>query len=158
LLAALAGPGAQAATAQSGLSVGDVIVGEADGHANVVVTLQPASSSTVTVSYATADSTASRFGDYVSASGTLTFAPGQTSQVVPVTIGNDAGVENMESFTLGLSSPVNAFLARAFGRVSIVDNDTVVATPGLFVRDVTVDEQARSVTVPVLLGGPRGQA
>src|SRR5205823_1483195 len=51
------------------------------------VTLSNASSQTVTVSYATADGTATTAdSDYVAASGTVTFAPGTTSQAVTVSV------------------------------------------------------------------------
>ncbi len=42
--------------------------------------------------------------------------------------------------------------------MSIVDNDTVVPTPRLFVRDAVVDEKDGNALVSVLLGGPGGQA
>ena len=60
--------------------------------------------------------------------------------------------------TFDVSTPVNATIARAATRVSIVDNDTKVATPGLFARGAIVDEKDRSVLIPVILGGPGGQA
>ena len=69
-----------------------------------------------------------------------------------------ADAEGLEAFTLALSTPVNASIARASGRISIVDNDSVVATPSLVVRDAVVDEKDGSALVSVLLGGPAGQA
>src|SRR5262245_60495049 len=42
--------------------------------------------------------------------------------------------------------------------VSIVDNDTIVGRPRMFARPVTVDEKVGTAYVPVLLGGPAGQA
>ena len=57
-----------------------------------------------------------------------------------------------------LSSPVNGTIGRASGRISIVDNDTVVATPKLFVRDAVVDEKDGFALVSVLLGGPGGES
>src|SRR2546430_4728406 len=49
-------------------------------------------------------------------------------------------------------------ITRASSRVSIVDNDTVDATPKLFVRDTIVDEKDGTALVSVLLGGTGGQA
>src|SRR5262249_746420 len=42
-------------------------------------------------------------------------------------------------------------------RIGIVDDDTVAATPRLFVRDAVVDEKDGLARVDVLLGGPTGQ-
>ena len=70
---------------------------------------------------------------------------------------NCAAVTPFVSFTFNLSGATNATIARASTRVGIVDNDTLVATPSLFVRNAVVDQKAGSVSVPVLLGGPTGQ-
>src|SRR5262249_33660923 len=86
-------------------------------------TLSAASGKTVSVHYATADGTAAQPGDYQSASGTLTFAPGQTTKTVDVTVVADALHEADETVAVDLSAPVNASLgtARAFG--TIIDDD-----------------------------------
>ena len=60
--------------------------------------------------------------------------------------------EGLEAFTFALSAAVNGAIARASGRISIVDNDTVVATPRLFVRDAVVDEKDGTA---LRLGAPR---
>ena len=49
-------------------------------------------------------------------------------------------------------------VADASAMVSIVDDDTSAVLPGLFVRDVVVDEKAGTASFVVLLGGPEGQA
>ena len=56
-----------------------------------------------------------------------------------------------------LSTPANATIARASARIGIVDADTEVDTPALFVRDAVVDEKDGSARVSVLLGGHTGQ-
>ena len=141
----------------------DVIVGESDGHVDLTVRLADQSPNTVSVHYATADSTATSFGagcpyDYIAASGTLNFAPGETSKTVPVQLIDCPAVEGFEAFTFNLDMEHNGVITRASSRVSIVDNDTIVATPKLFVRDVVIDEKDGSALVSVLLGGTAGQA
>src|SRR5204863_3684181 len=67
------------------LSVLDVSVLEGDSgttNAAFTVSLSAASGRSITVSYSTADGTASAATDYQSTSGTLTFAPGMTSQAI----------------------------------------------------------------------------
>ena len=56
--------------------------GEADGALAFSVRLNRARDEAVTVDYATADGTAAAGADYDAASGTLTFAPGQTEKRV----------------------------------------------------------------------------
>src|SRR5438876_1112152 len=55
--------------------------------ATFTATLSNPSDQTITVDYATVDGTAtSGSGDYVAASGTLTFTPGQTSKQITVMV------------------------------------------------------------------------
>ncbi len=156
---------------QPRVSIGpDMVVGEADGVVDVPVTLSAPGTNPVTVVYTTADNTASSncsdTGDYVTIggcvghpAGTLTFAPGETSKSIPVTVLDDATKEGQQSFLVNLSTPTNSTIARGSTRVTIVDNDNLVATPALYVRTgITTDASAGTVTVPVLLGGTAGQA
>src|SRR5437763_16990844 len=74
------------------LSINDVSVAEGNGGttpATFTVTLSGSTALPVTVSYATADGTGKVGVDYQSATGTLTFNPGETSQTIAVQeIGN----------------------------------------------------------------------
>ncbi len=83
-------------------------VGEAAGSALVPVVLSVPSAFTVTVAYATSNGTATAGSDYTTTSGTLTFAPGQTSLNISIPITNDATAEANETVNLTLSSPTNA--------------------------------------------------
>ena len=91
--------------------------------ARFVVSLSAASGQSVTVGYATADGTAKAPADYTATTGTLTFAPGETTQTVAVPIRGDRRKERNEAFFVDLSGPTNATIADAQGRVTIVDND-----------------------------------
>ncbi|WP_459986902.1 Calx-beta domain-containing protein, partial [Nocardioides sp. AN3] len=69
------------------LSIGNTTITEGNSGtttANVPVTLSAASGKTITVTYATANGTATAGSDYTATTGTLTFAPGQTTQNVAV--------------------------------------------------------------------------
>ena len=70
-------------------------------------------------------------------SGTLTFAAGQTTQTVTVPVNGDVLDEVDETFSVNLSSPVNATIADGQGLGTITDDD---APPTLSIDDVTVTE------------------
>ncbi len=72
--------------------------------AKVTVQRQGGFASTVSVNYATTDGTAIAALDYTAATGTLTFAPGETSKSFYVTIAQDTGVENEETINLSLNT------------------------------------------------------
>jgi hypothetical protein len=75
----------------------------------------------VTVGYATADGTATAGTDYQSASGPLTFAPGETNKPVNVTVNPDAPAEGMETFAVDLSGAVGAGIGRGTAGGRILD-------------------------------------
>ncbi len=105
------------------VSVGNASINEPTAGGSSLafaVALSAPTTSTVTVHYATVDGTAKAGVDYTSTSGTLTFAPGQTSQSVSVPILVDKALAATESFGLALSSPSNATLATARGTGTIV--------------------------------------
>jgi hypothetical protein len=116
-----------AGVALPSLSINNVAVNEGDaGTATLqfTVTLSSASTSTVTVDYATADNTATLAGnDYASASGTLTFAPGETVKAVDVTVNGDTSVEPAETLRVNLSNAVNATISTAQGTGTIQNDD-----------------------------------
>ncbi|GIR77917.1 MAG: hypothetical protein CM15mP80_05420 [Alphaproteobacteria bacterium] len=117
----------------------------------MTVTLSAASSKTVTVDFATADGTATAANDYISASGTLTFNPGITSQTVSVTIVQDTIDEAHETFDVVLSNATNASISDATGVMTVTDDE---ATPSLSIADAsTADETAANLTATVTLSG-----
>lgn len=119
-------------------------VNENGGTATITATLSVASGSAVTVNYASSNGTAMAGSDYVTATGVLTFAPGQTSQTFNVSITNDALEEPNETVTLTLSSPVNATLGSPNpATLTIVDNDGQ-PTVQFSAANYSVNENVRS--------------
>ncbi len=118
------------------INLGDATIGEG-GTATLSATLSAPSSQTITVQYATSDGTATAGADYTASSGTLTFAPGVTSQNISVPTAGDALDEPDETFNIALSSPVNATIGDGTGIVTITDDDP---TPTLSIDDVIVAE------------------
>jgi serralysin len=110
------------------LSVGDVIVNEANGTATFTVTLAGNASGDVTVNYQTGDGSARAPGDYEAKSGSLTFTSGgATTQTIVVPIVDDAVVEGVESFVVNLRNALGATIADGQGTATIHDNDASVS-------------------------------
>ena len=93
------------------------------GTAQFRVTLSATGDESVRVAYATRDGTAVAGEDYVAAEGSLTFAPGETSKTIPVTLLDDDVDEPEEQYTLELSSPSNATLSVSAATGTILDDD-----------------------------------
>ena len=109
------------------LSIADASVVEGDAGTSPLpftVTLSRAYSSPVTVSYASSNGSATAGSDYTAASGTLTFAAGQVSQIINVGVLGDTTVEPAETVIMTLSSPAGADLARAVATGTITNDDT----------------------------------
>ena len=123
------------------------------GNTSFVVALSSASGKTVSVEYATSDGTAEAPSDYAARSGTLTFAPGQTSKTVDVPLKGDTLDEPNEQFFISLSDPANASVADARGTGTIQDDDAV---PSLSISDERVkegDDGTRDASFVVRLSG-----
>ena len=90
------------------------------------VTLSSAYDQAVTVNYATADGTATVANhDYQAQSGTITFAPGQTTQTITILVNGDTRKESNEWFAVNLSSPsTNALLSDSQGIGWILNDDS----------------------------------
>ena len=100
-------------------------VKENAGAVTITVRLNAASSLPVSVDYATVtDGTATAGADYTATSGTLAFAPGETSKTFSVTINDDLLKESSETVKLTLSNPANAGLGTpSNATITITDND-----------------------------------
>ena len=129
------------------LSISGITVDEDAGSATLTVELDPASTGTVTVDYATRDQVggATAGDDYTATSGTLTFTAGQTSKTITVPITDDDIYENYEAFFVDLSNPTGATLP-VHPTVAVgIDSEEVVPTASM--ADVTVDEGAGTMTL-----------
>ncbi|HTU23746.1 MAG TPA: cellulose binding domain-containing protein, partial [Pirellulales bacterium] len=86
------------------------------------VNLSAAPTSAVTVAYSTANGTAQAGSDYQATSGTLTFAPGQTSETISVpVIGGVVGTSS-KTFSVSLNGATGATIARSSATGTIVDD------------------------------------
>ena len=128
------------------VSVVDVPEDDASGVMDFTITLSEPTGVAVTVDFATVDGTAVAGEDYVAASGTLNFTPGQLSQVVSVAILDDAQGEVDEQLSLQLTNPVGVVLGVASVAGTIIDDEGVST---LAVVDAAASENDVSGTLIV---------
>src|SRR5690606_8590188 len=123
------------------------------------VKLSNPSTTSVTVSYATQDAGATAGSDYTAKTGILTFAPGETTKTITVSVLDDSVFEGPEAFKVVLSGASGANLAIAEASTTIQDNGTGTTPPGVTPTDdtpqlsiegpVTVNEATGTVTYTV---------
>ena len=98
-----------------------------EGHKDLAFTVtlsgDPGANTTVTVGYATSDTTAVAGEDYQASAGVLTFAPGVSSRTLPVSLVDDGKDEPAETFAMTLSSATNATIDTGTAEGTIIDND-----------------------------------
>ncbi len=142
-----------AVTAPSGLTISDVAQAEGNAGANNFlfnVNLSVASSSTITVDYATALGTGTEGSDFTSISGSLTFLPGETSKSISVVVNGDRVSEANETFFLNLSNAANSFIVDGQGVGTIQNDDVAGITIGNLSGSATT-ESGGTVTFTVVL-------
>ncbi|HET7745302.1 MAG TPA: Calx-beta domain-containing protein [Gaiellaceae bacterium] len=96
------------------------------------VTLSASTPLPVSVRFATSDGTATTPSDYAMASGVLTFKPRKRRKVVSVAVVGDKAFEQDETFTITLSSAVNATVADGSATGTIANDDPLPARPGVY--------------------------
>ena len=92
------------------------------------MTLSAAAPGSVTVDWATADGTAVAGEDYTAASGTLTFAAGETAKTVEVAATVDGADEAPETLTLALSNAAGATIGDGEATGMVYDPGTAPLT------------------------------
>ncbi|PYQ87572.1 MAG: hypothetical protein DMG02_20530 [Acidobacteria bacterium] len=113
------------------ISISDVTVGEANsGTVNAVLTVSLSNDTddVVTVNYSTVDGSAVANNDYIPVSGTLTFQPGQMSQVITIAVNAASVGELTESFNVDLSGVTGATMNKSRGIVTITPPTSWVTT------------------------------
>lgn len=124
-------------------SIGDVSISEGNSgtrNATFFVSLSATSGKQTTLSYATADDTATAGDDYASASGIIMFSPGQSTSPIIIQAKGDTLNEGNETFVVNLSNPVNVTVADGQGVGTILDDDApVLATEQNSQRAIALD-------------------
>ncbi len=109
--------------------VANVQVSEDAGNAVLTVTRDGDLSGTTTVDFTTVDGTAVDGTDYTATSGTLTFAPTETTKTITVPIiDNTDPAANSVAFSVALSNQSEGFLNPPDATVTIDDDETIQVT------------------------------
>ena len=110
-----------------GFSVVSSSFGEGAGEVTIQVSLSAASEKPVIIAFfiptGKAGGTASGTSDYTFAPGTLTFAPGEKTKFITLTLTQDTVHEANETIVMKLRKPTNAKIGVSTHTVSIVDDD-----------------------------------
>ena len=130
--------------------------GLATTNGSLTVSLNVASTKTITVAYAVAaGGTAVAGVDFALPAGTLTFHPGDTSKSIPITVMNHGINEPDKTIKVALSTQVNSFLGASTATYTILN---VVAAPTVAFASAasTAAENVPSALLPVVLSAKSG--
>ena len=146
------------ATPTTLVSVSDVTLAEGDAgttNATFNVSLNAVSAQTVSVKFVASPMNSQKGVDFQASTGTVTFAPGETTKPVTVPVIGDTIDEFDERFSLDLYDPTNALIADRKGVATITDNDQ---QPTLSVLGVaTFEDDLGHLTMPVQLSQASGK-
>ncbi len=141
------------------LSINNVSITEGDSGTQTLdftVTRSGTTTSAVTVDYATANNTATTGdNDYESLTGTLSFASGELSKTISITINGDTPPEADETFYVNLANAsANATIINAQGTGTIINDDVSGTISGNVKADTnndnTGDTPLSGVTIELL--------
>jgi len=128
------------------VSVLDRTVNEDDSFAYFDIVMDRFSPLPVTISYETANGSATDGADYTGEAASVTFNPQETVKTIAIPISDDGASENAETFFLnitGVAGFPGISVAKASGQVTIGESDTSpVATPTVSISNTTVQEGA----------------
>lgn len=128
------------------LLVSDAKVSESDAAAEFTVNLSEASDQEVTVEFATFEETAVAGSDFTAVNGSLTFAPGETSQVISVPVLSDRAFESEESFGVELFNATVATLgADTTGRATLVDSTSLADQLEFYLIDADTNTRLQTI-------------
>jgi hypothetical protein len=139
--------------AQPMISISDETENENVGTMSFTVTMTTISALPVSIDYQTNNNSAETPTDYTETSGTLTIPAGSTTGMINVPIVDDIFYENIETFTVDLSKPVNATIEDGQGIGSINDNDT---PPTITISDEIESENAGNMIFTITLSSASG--
>jgi ELWxxDGT repeat protein len=139
------------------ISISDARVTEGDSGtavAHFAVSMSNPATQNVTLSYATSGGTAVAGQDYDATSGTITFAPGETSKTIDVIVRGDVASENNETFFVTVSNVNGAKVIRGEA-VAIIEDDDQFADLGVSPKFTPLGGFGLTDSAVVANSGPR---
>jgi hypothetical protein len=139
---------------QPAASIADVVAseGNAPSNATLIVTLSAPALGTTTINFATLADTganpATAGEDYTAATGTVTFAAGESEKTFTIPLLGDQVLEPDETFRVILSTPLGATIADGEALVTIQNDDT---PPQITIANTTVVEPAAGTANAVFM-------
>lgn len=139
------------------ITIGNATASEG-GTLTFTVTRSGDLSGSSTVNFSTAKGTAISGSDFTSKTGTLTFAAGETTKTITVVTLSDDVAELAETLKVNLTAGSNARIWDALGVGTVNDAAPTtpvpsVTAPSVVISDVTVNEQAGTMTFTVTRSG-----
>ena len=128
-----------------------VTLAETNTSLTLTVVRVGATNTAVAVDYDTTNVTASAGSDYTAASGTLSFAPGVTTNTISLTLAPDLSYEANETFRVVLSAVTNSTLLTGTNTTSITDDDAATVT--FTTNSIVVTEDVGTVTLTAIRTG-----
>ena len=126
------------------ISIGDVAIAEGNAGTSIATFTVTRTGGTAAfdLTYATADGTATAGSDYVAQpTGTVSFAAGDLTKTISVTINGDTTVEPDETFFVNLLNATNGgTIVDAQGLGTITNDDAAGGVGNISINDVTITE------------------
>jgi hypothetical protein len=132
------------------LSIGDVVVSEAEESVTLIITQSNVSTFESIVDLRTEDGTATASEDYAPLFTTVVIPPGETQATVDIELFDDDEAEGVETFTVILEDATNAQIARGVATVTLVDDELF---PELILQDAEANEADGVMLFVVTLSG-----
>ncbi|PSF36651.1 crotonobetainyl-CoA--carnitine CoA-transferase [Aphanothece hegewaldii CCALA 016] len=136
------------------LAENPILLSEGNQTATVTFIRTGGSSGQASVNYTTVDQKAKAGEDYIANNGVITFANGETSKTLEISLIDDTISEGVESFNLAIDNSVGATLGtKRTTLIKLVDNDRTSRQLLFELPTFTVEENSGQATVNVILNG-----
>lgn len=124
---------------------------EASGIISVTLNRIGSTADAASVDFVTTDGTAQAGTDYTAATGTVTFAPGESSKVIEIGLVIDDELEGSESFQIVLSNPVGTNLSLGTPAMAtlIILPDDVISPQVTQVVLTSVGQRVNQISLPI---------